>query len=321
MVCPNCKKEIKKQAKFCPHCGTNPAEFKKKKKEEKKKKILKIKVIVAITLFLMLVLLWIFLIAQNIYFIKNNFEYKKNDKQDIKSETQVQQNNSDDYKEKYLTITEEKFELTEENKGEDYDKDGLTNEEEIAAGTSPFLEDSDGDGLSDYEEVNYYKSNPTKYSSSDDGISDYVKARKNMEFDKKYEKSEIELKENKYNSQITLIPNDINSEVLGKIETFSNTAELKSIGNKFTVYEFEGKIEYKLEKVDVILLTEYAGKYTEFDDYTVKTDKMIINIDEDDNSKVFTIATKDEYKKYQVKLKGKTQDDNKNSEKNNGGER
>lgn len=321
MVCPNCKKEIKKQAKFCPHCGTNPAEFKQKKKEEKKKKILKIKVIVAITLFLILVLLWILLIVPNIYFIKNNFEYKKNDKQDIKSETQVQQNNSDDSKEKYLSITEKKFELTEENKGEDYDEDGLTNEEEIAAGTSPFFEDTDGDGLSDYEEVNYYKSNPTKYSSSDDGISDYVKARKNMEFDKKYEKSEIELKENKYNSQITLIPNDINSEVLGKIETFSNTAELKSIGNKFTVYEFEGKIEYKLEKVDVILLTEYAGTYTEFDDYTVKADKMIINIDKDDNSKVFTIATKDEYKKYQDKLKGKTQDDNKNSEKNNGGER
>jgi hypothetical protein len=35
----------------------------------------------------------------------------------------------------------------------DYDDDGLTNDEEDALGTDPTAADSDGDGLTDYEEV------------------------------------------------------------------------------------------------------------------------------------------------------------------------
>lgn len=54
----------------------------------------------------------------------------------------------------------------------DSDVDGLTDEEEIAAGSNPNLIDTDNDGLSDYEEVKIYKTNPVKVDTDGDGYLD-----------------------------------------------------------------------------------------------------------------------------------------------------
>ncbi|MEK3880750.1 DUF3289 family protein [Paenibacillus sp. FSL M7-0420] len=55
---------------------------------------------------------------------------------------------------------------------EDYDKDGLTNLEELLLGTSLISEDSDGDGLTDGEEVHTHKTDPLKADTDGDGLSD-----------------------------------------------------------------------------------------------------------------------------------------------------
>lgn len=54
----------------------------------------------------------------------------------------------------------------------DTDSDGLTDDEEISAGTNVNLADTDKDGLSDYEEVRIYLTNPLNTDSDGDGYLD-----------------------------------------------------------------------------------------------------------------------------------------------------
>jgi len=58
----------------------------------------------------------------------------------------------------------------------DNDADGLTNQEELAAGTDPENPDTDGDGLNDGSEVDIYGTDPlfTDLDADDDGIPDSV---------------------------------------------------------------------------------------------------------------------------------------------------
>lgn len=59
----------------------------------------------------------------------------------------------------------------------DSDSDGLTDREEMEAGTNPNVIDTDGDGLSDYEEVKIYLTNPLNVDTDGDGYSDGVEVR------------------------------------------------------------------------------------------------------------------------------------------------
>ena len=54
----------------------------------------------------------------------------------------------------------------------DFDGDGLTDAEEVAAGTDPLDADSDDDGLSDGDEVNTHQTDPNNADSDTDGLSD-----------------------------------------------------------------------------------------------------------------------------------------------------
>lgn len=60
---------------------------------------------------------------------------------------------------------------------QDADHDGLSNAEEVAAGTDYTKADTDGDGLSDYEEVMIYHTNPNMADSDNDGGSDYEEVK------------------------------------------------------------------------------------------------------------------------------------------------
>lgn len=57
---------------------------------------------------------------------------------------------------------------------EDFDKDGLTNLEEVHYGTDPFLMDTDNDQLSDYEEIMVYHTDPLNPDTDGDGVIDGV---------------------------------------------------------------------------------------------------------------------------------------------------
>ena len=54
----------------------------------------------------------------------------------------------------------------------DLDGDGLTNADEVKAGTRIDVADTDGDGLTDGQEVHVYHTDPTKADTDGDGLSD-----------------------------------------------------------------------------------------------------------------------------------------------------
>ena len=56
----------------------------------------------------------------------------------------------------------------------DSDRDGLTNEEENAAGTSETEFDTDYDGISDIDEIRSWKTDPKKFDTDGDGFGDGV---------------------------------------------------------------------------------------------------------------------------------------------------
>lgn len=55
---------------------------------------------------------------------------------------------------------------------DDFDEDGLKNDEERTYGTDPRNPDTDGDGLSDGDEVYRYHTNPLNFDSDGDGLRD-----------------------------------------------------------------------------------------------------------------------------------------------------
>lgn len=59
---------------------------------------------------------------------------------------------------------------------DDTDRDGITDAEELAQGTRPWLADSDYDGLSDLAE-RYYGTDPNNWNTDDDGLSDGEEVR------------------------------------------------------------------------------------------------------------------------------------------------
>ena len=56
----------------------------------------------------------------------------------------------------------------------DFDGDGLSNANEVRAGTSVTNPDTDGDGLSDGLEVNVYRTNPLVTDTDNDGLNDKI---------------------------------------------------------------------------------------------------------------------------------------------------
>ncbi|MBR3448698.1 MAG: VWA domain-containing protein [Oscillospiraceae bacterium] len=55
---------------------------------------------------------------------------------------------------------------------EDFDNDSLTNGEEYAAGTDPYVKDTDGDTLSDGDEIHTYLTDPLVVDTDQDGLDD-----------------------------------------------------------------------------------------------------------------------------------------------------
>ena len=93
----------------------------------------------------------------------------------------------------YYTYTDPNREDTDNNGvndgDEDYDKDGLTNKEEVNCGTRPDEIDTDFDSLSDYDEINgvktkngyhTYQTDPTSDDTDGDELRDDVELKLNL---------------------------------------------------------------------------------------------------------------------------------------------
>jgi len=63
--------------------------------------------------------------------------------------------------------------VTLDPRSSDTDGDGVSDFDEIRAGSNPMLVDTDGDGLSDYDEIHLYGTRPDQPDSDFDGLSDY----------------------------------------------------------------------------------------------------------------------------------------------------
>lgn len=297
MKCPKCNSEINSNKKFCTQCGYNIEEFvkeeKAKKKAERGEKIYKVKMKIFIVL-LIIFAISIIVIAGLSFFGKKSHESKE--KYSIIEEETTDENSGVQYEKTNLEI-----ELTDENRQLDYDNDGLTNEKEAEYGTSMINSDTDGDGLNDYEEITFYHSDPTKYSTSDDGISDYIKAKRNLKMDQKYKPSEVKPEEVTAGFNITLIPDDLESQYYGGLEEFGRDNNVNSTQNVFDLTNFKGKVEYTTGREDSILLIREGKHYTEFKNYKNEKGKLIITITEEDNYKDFVITTKENYENYKNK--------------------
>lgn len=291
MICPKCNKETEK-GKFCTNCGANLEEFIEKEEKIADDKILKVKYKIVLVLFIIFILLVAFIAGTNIYFYNKNFKQFEEKTETVGETLEIK----DD---QILEQEEEKFQLTEENKQEDYDQDGLTNEKEVELGTDPINEDTDNDGILDGDEVNQYQTDPLKWSTSDDQISDYAKIVKELDIHKKYGENEVTPEPVEVNSSVTLVPKDLESETKGVFKEFSRDNVIKSYKPIFSVYNFEGELQYELSDTDVVLLTVSNGEYTEFKNYTIENDIMTIQIDKDSNSTDFVIVTKENYEDYQ----------------------
>ena len=138
------------------------------KKTEDKKKQKKTKGCCGCLVVFLLIILIIFGIVKGIKWYKN-YSYEKF------------------LKETLLVGESFNIELTEEEKKEDWNNDGITNEEAQKLGLNIMVSDSDEDGISDYDEINVYKSDPLKFSTMDDIYSDGYKVANDMDVLKKYE--------------------------------------------------------------------------------------------------------------------------------------
>ena len=259
----------KGKEKFCVKCGFNLEETRKEEKATKKEirneKVLKVKMKMAIILFIILI------IAVAIVTILNVFGKKSHKTMEYSI---LQTDKTEDKTETIGGKVEKVTELTEEEKKLDYDNDGLTNGEELEYGTNMYSSDTDGDGVNDNDEINRYKSNPTKYSTADDGISDYIKIQKDLEIDKKYDEKDVKPEEVKYSYNIMLHPKNLESQYYGGVQEFDIDKNIQSTHKIFDVLKFEGTIIYNTQNKDSILLIREGMKYKEFENYNKKLIKL-----------------------------------------------
>lgn len=186
----------------------------------------------------------------------------------------------------------------------DYDGDKLTNAEEIQYKTNPYIKDSDNDGLTDNEEVKIFNSDPNKFSTSGDSISDYSKIRKKLDINQKYNESLVLNKEAEYTTIITKMPDDVESEVKGRITSayFSITTGISA--NKITFSNYVGKIKYKITNNDFLLLIKDNNGYKKANNYVLGNNEMIITIKKEDEGKAFYLISKANYERYEKLING-----------------
>lgn len=93
-----------------------------------------------------------------------------------------------------------------DNPDEDFDADGISNEEEERRGTDPYRMDTDGDGITDYAEIYLLDSNPLVYGDSLISLTRQQMEENQQQINSPYEQHNV-----------ILWPDDIESRAFGAV--------------------------------------------------------------------------------------------------------
>ena len=123
--------------------------------------------------------------------------------------------------------SQQQITINKEEMSNDYDSDGLSNQEELLIGTDIYTKDTDLDGLSDYVEKNTYSSDPLLSSSAKDNIKDGIKVYYGYTPKDTLPKDLLNKEETFTNEDlgISLTTSDIETKVFNKIYTYIPTDE------------------------------------------------------------------------------------------------
>src|SRR6056297_1971239 len=153
-----------------------PQEDYNQKSEQPVKRFSKLKIVGVIVIGLLL-LLALFFVFNKLGLL--SFSDNRNSTEEKNQETQINNKKTDKSKESKEKEDEANSEIKKTESdyetsivGDDSDKDGLTDSQEIELGTNPKKIDTDNDGLFDYDEVERYKTDPLNSDTDGDGFLD-----------------------------------------------------------------------------------------------------------------------------------------------------
>ena len=183
---------------------------------------------------------WLFLIIAVIVGIVLGVNYFKNKKEIETLEASLGK----------LSFEEMFIDYEEKLKSEQSDIVGLTKYDKMEKGLSPEENsDTDGDGLTDKEEIEVYKTDPLRISSSGDGISDGLKVQNNLDLTKKYKSNELNgIGVNSKFETVTLNTQKEENALANvyKIEHYKvNGVEAY---NNYAIHSYNGKVELDFSK-------------------------------------------------------------------------
>lgn len=264
MNCLRCNYCNKEGSKFCENCGYELNTASKNTINNKKKKSS------GCLTFIIKFVLVLFIIAIIIIGILKIVELYQNKKYD-------------DFIKKNV-IVDKSFDntMSDVEKQEDWNNDGISNEDALKYGLNPSSKDSDGDGVSDYDELYMYHSDPLKYSTSGDIYSDGYKVRLGYQLDNVYETKKTFTTSN---SDIDVEVDDARDMNYYYKEYNGTVPGGYLLGYKpFRIYSFKGKVTLSIENPNNFNVISYSttNKKTTKIKSKVNDGKLVFNIDSDE---------------------------------------
>lgn len=176
--------------------------------------------------------------------------------------------------------TKEQIEIKDYEMNNDYDSDGLSNKEELKAGTNIYKKDTDNDGINDYIEINKLNTDPLISDEIKDGVKIFYgyNHSDNVSISDLQEEITIE----NTDLGISLTTNDVETKVFNKIYPFIPNDETLEYYKGFYLFNIKSaSISIsKTSAMDDIVVFYYdeINLATHKIDYKIENDKIIFKV-------------------------------------------